>query len=96
MGRALQSEKFPNYVALSKPQPLTLQDTQKLLADDEAVLAFDIAKGGSYAWVVTKTDSFWTNIPTTTKALNEQVQQLRQSLTFKTGKPYDAALAHKI
>jgi CHAT domain-containing protein/Tfp pilus assembly protein PilF len=90
------SQKFPDYVALSKPQPLTLQDTQKLLADDEAVLAFDIGEKNSYAWAVTRTDGFWTNIPTTTKALNEQVQQLRQSLTSKTGKPYDAALAHNI
>ena len=94
--QSVLSQKFPDYVALSKPQPLTLQDTQKLLADDEAVLAFDIGEKNSYAWVVTRTDGFWTEIPTTTKALNEQVQQLRQSLTFKTGKPYDAALAHKI
>ena len=85
--QSVLSQKFPDYVALSKPQPLTLQDTQKLLADDEAVLAFDIGEKNSYAWVVTRTDGFWTEIPTTTKALNEQVQQLRQSLTFKTGSP---------
>jgi CHAT domain-containing protein/tetratricopeptide (TPR) repeat protein len=95
-GQSVLSQKFPDYVALSKPQPLTLQDTQKLLADDEAVLAFDIGDKNSYAWVVTRTDGFWTEIPTATKALNEQVQQLRQSLAFKTTEPYDAALAHKI
>ena len=94
--QSVLSQKFPDYVALSKPQPLTLQDTQKLLADDEAVLAFDIGDKNSYAWVVTRTDGFWTEIPTATKALNEQVQQLRQSLAFKTTEPYDAALAHKI
>jgi CHAT domain-containing protein/Flp pilus assembly protein TadD len=90
------SQKFPDYVALSKPQPLTLQDTQKLLADDEAVVAFDIGDKHSYAWVVTRTEGFWTEIPVTSKILNEQVQQLRQSLTVETNKPYDAALAHKI
>ena len=94
--QSVLSQKFPDYVALSKPQPLTLQDTQKLLTDDEAVIAFDIGGTNSYAWVVTRTEGFWAEIPTTTKALNEQVQQLRQSLTSKTGKPYDAALAHKI
>src|SRR3984893_14599216 len=94
--QSVLSQKFPDYVALSKPQPLTLQDTQKLLADDEAVLAFDIGEKNSYAWVVTRIEGFWTEIPTTTKALNEQVQQLRQSLAFKTNKPYDTALAHKI
>jgi CHAT domain-containing protein/Tfp pilus assembly protein PilF len=94
--QSVLSEKFPDYVALSKPQPLTLQDTQKLLANNEAVVAFDISNYKSYAWVITNTEGFWTEIPATTKALNEQVQQLRQSLTSKIGKPYDAALAHKI
>jgi CHAT domain-containing protein/Tfp pilus assembly protein PilF len=94
--QSVLSQKFSDYVALSKPQPLTLQDTQKLLADDEAVLAFDIGGESSYAWVVTRTDGFWTEIPTTTNELNEQIQQLRQSLTSNSGKPYDAALAHKI
>jgi CHAT domain-containing protein/tetratricopeptide (TPR) repeat protein len=90
------SRRFSDYVALSRPQPLTLTETQKLLADDEAVLAFDVGEKNSYAWVVAKSDAFWTEIPTTSKALNEQVQQLRQSLTFKTDKQFDAALAHKI
>jgi tetratricopeptide (TPR) repeat protein len=90
------AQRFPDYVALSKPQPLTLAETQKLLADDEAVVAFDVGEGNSYAWVVTKSDAFWTEIPTTSKVLNEQVQQLRQSLTFKKDKPFDAVLAHKI
>ena len=94
--QSVLNQKFPDYIALSKPQPLTLQDTQKLLADDEAVLAFDIGDKNSYAWAVTRTDGFWTEISTTTKALNEQVQQLRQSLAFGSNKPYDAALAHKI
>jgi CHAT domain-containing protein/tetratricopeptide (TPR) repeat protein len=94
--QSVLSRKFPDYVALSKPEPLTLQDTQTLLAADEAVLAFDIGVTNSYVWVVTSTDGFWTEIPTTTEALNEQVQQLRQSLTAQTSKPYDAALAHKI
>src|SRR5262249_37041192 len=35
------NERFPDYVALSKPQPVSLTDTQALLADDEALLAFD-------------------------------------------------------
>jgi CHAT domain-containing protein len=89
-------QKFPDYVALSRPQPLTLADTQKLLGDDEAVVAFSVDEKRSYAWVVTRSEGFWTAIPATSKKLNEQVQQLRQSLTANTDKPFDAALAHKI
>ena len=90
------AQRFPDYVALAKPEPLTLQETQRLLADDDAVVAFHIGDKSSYAWVVTKTEGFWTEMPTTSKALSEQVQTLRLSLTFNTDKPYDAALAHKI
>jgi hypothetical protein len=35
-------QRFPDYVALSKPQPVSLQETQALLADDEALPAFPI------------------------------------------------------
>jgi CHAT domain-containing protein/tetratricopeptide (TPR) repeat protein len=94
--QSVLGQKFPDYVALSKPQPLTLQETQKLLADDEAVLVFDIGNKNSYAWVVTSTEGFWTEIPIISEFLNGQVYQLRQSLTSETNKPYDAALAHKI
>ena len=48
-------ERFPDYVALANPKPLTLQETQDLLADDEAVVAFNIGEKKSYAWVVTRT-----------------------------------------
>jgi hypothetical protein len=39
------NERFPNYVALSRPQPLSLEETQALLADDEALLVFDFRPG---------------------------------------------------
>jgi tetratricopeptide (TPR) repeat protein len=35
------NDRFPDYVALSKPQPVPLAETQALLADDEALLVFD-------------------------------------------------------
>ncbi len=56
------SQKFPSYVALTKPQPLTIQETERLLADDEAVVAFYIGDKNSYAWVVTKGDGSWIEI----------------------------------
>ena len=32
------NQRFPDYVALSKPQPLSVAQTQALLADDEALV----------------------------------------------------------
>ena len=90
------AERFPDYVALANPKPLTLQETQDLLADDEAVVAFNIGEKKSYAWVVTKTAADWTEIPTNAKTLDEEVKKLRQSLTFETDEPFDAALSYAV
>ena len=90
------AERFPDYVALANPKPLTLQETQDLLADDEAVVAFNIGEKKSYAWVVTKTAADWMEIPTDAKSLDEEVQKLRQSLTFETDEPFDAALSYAV
>jgi CHAT domain-containing protein len=50
----------------------------------------------SYLWVITKTSADWTEIPVGSKTLNDQVSLLRQSLTNKIDKPFDAALAYRI
>ena len=50
------NQRFPDYVALSKPQPLSIEQTQALLADDEALVVFDF-DAKSYAWVITRTDA---------------------------------------
>jgi CHAT domain-containing protein/Tfp pilus assembly protein PilF len=89
------ASRFPNYIALAKPQPLSLTETQRLLVDDEALVAFSI-DDQSYAWVVTKTESYWLKLPTSRNAINEQVSSLRQSLTLASEKPFDLKLAHKI
>jgi CHAT domain-containing protein len=77
-------------------QPLTLQETQDLLANDEAVVAFNIGEKKSYAWVVTKTAADWTEIPVTAKSLNGEIKKLRQSLTFEIDEPFDPSLSYKI
>ena len=48
------NHRFPDYLSLSKPQPVSLSETQALLADDEALLVFDF-DAKSYAWIVTRT-----------------------------------------
>ena len=88
-------QHFPDFVALSRPQPLTLKETQALLDDDEAIVVIDIGDS-SYAWVVTKTGADWTDIPASRTTLDVQVAALRQSLTFKIDKPFDTAMAYQI
>ena len=87
-------ERFPEYAALAKPQPLSLTSTQALLADDEALLVFDF-DDRSYAWIITKTNADWTELKVSAKDLAAQVRELRAWLT-SPGQRFDAALAHKV
>jgi len=92
---AVFNERFPDYVALAKPKPLSVEDTQKLLADDEALIVFDFGVK-SYVWVITRDGADWQELNITARDLAAQVSTLRESLTSPVPKPFDAALAHKI
>jgi CHAT domain-containing protein/tetratricopeptide (TPR) repeat protein len=75
------NQHSPDYVALSKPEPLSLKDTQELLANDEALIVFD-SDDTSYAWTVTKSDVRWVRIELGTKALSDEVAALRCGLDY--------------
>jgi CHAT domain-containing protein len=95
------NRSFPDYAALSKPQPLSLKDA--LLADDEALIALDFGKkpvrittAPSYAWIITSTDAYWVELEISSDVLNDQVKALREALSFHFDKPFDTQLAFKI
>ena len=89
------NQRFPDYAALSKPQPLTIEQTEGLLADDEALVVFDFDTK-SYAWVITRTDASWIELKVASKDLDAQVKVLRQWLTSHDFKPFDADLSYKL
>jgi CHAT domain-containing protein len=80
---------------LSNPQPHAIEQTQGLLADDQALVVFDF-DAKSYAWVITKTDANWTDLTVAAKDLDAEVKTLRQSLTSDNEEPFDAMLSYKI
>jgi CHAT domain-containing protein/Tfp pilus assembly protein PilF len=88
------NQRFPDYVTLSKPQPLSLQETQALLAHDEALLVFDF-DAKSYAWIITRDDADWTELKISASDLDAQVRTLRNWLTDPR-KQFDPALAYRI
>jgi tetratricopeptide (TPR) repeat protein len=89
------NQQFPDYVALSKPQPLSVAGTQALLADDEALVVFYF-DAESYAWVITKTDASWVELKVASKDLDTEIMELRQWLISAGSKPFDTALSYKI
>lgn len=88
--------RFPDYVALSRPPPVSAEETRSLLAEDEAVVVFHVGKTNSYAWVLSTTGAVFAEIPTNAKQLDEAVTSLRESLTFAHEKKFDEILAHRI
>ena len=81
-------------MALSKPQPVSLPETQALLADDEALLVFDF-DAKSYAWIITRTDADWKELKISGQDLDAQVRALRAWLTDPRQR-FDPELAYKI
>jgi CHAT domain-containing protein/tetratricopeptide (TPR) repeat protein len=90
----LFSERFSDYVALSRPQPVSLAETQARLAEDEALLVFDF-DARSYGWIITRNDADWTELRISDKDLAVQVRALRAWLT-NPGERFDPGLAYKL
>jgi CHAT domain-containing protein/Tfp pilus assembly protein PilF len=88
------NERFPDYVALSKAQPVSLAETQALLAEDEALLVFDF-DAKSYALIVTRDGADWTELKIAARDLDEQVRSLRAWIADPR-KRFDPALAYRI
>jgi CHAT domain-containing protein len=84
------NQRFPDYVALSNPQPVSLQETQALLGNDEALLVFDF-DAKSYAWIITRTDADWKELKISARDLDAQVRTLRSFLLGVLERGYQAA-----
>ena len=89
------NQRFPDYVALSKPQPLTIEQTQALLADDEALVTIDLDKK-SYVWVITKDRAEWKELTVSAEDVSKSVETLRTGLDPDCPKPFDRNLAYQL
>ena len=77
---------FPDYAALSRPEPLSVEEVQAQLRADEALVLFLDTPDGrptpeeTFIWVVTKTDMRWVRSELGTPALTREVAALRCGL----------------
>jgi CHAT domain-containing protein len=97
--------EFPDYAALSNPQPLTVKDIQALLSDNETLLAYATGAKESYVFAVTRKGTAWKQIALGTAALSEKVAAFRRGLDVEAlrqeavgGKPmlFDLGLANEL
>jgi CHAT domain-containing protein len=97
--------EFPDYAALSNPQPLTVKEIQALLSDGEALLLFATGEKEIYVFAVTGQGAAWKPIALGTAALAEKVAAFRRGLdvaalrqSAQSGKPvlFDLGLANEL
>ncbi len=78
--------EFPDYAALTSPAPLTAEEVQGQLRENEALVLFldtpewKPTTEETFIWVVTKTDLRWVRSDLGTAALAREVQALRCGL----------------
>jgi CHAT domain-containing protein len=75
--------EFPDYAALTNPKPLNVEDTQKLLGPDEALVFFLIGDKNSkktFVFELTRDGFDWKTIPLSGDALAEKVSAFRHGL----------------
>jgi len=88
---------FPDYAALSSPQPLTAKEIQALLSDDEALLVFAAAGDKeSYVFALTRDSVDWKPIPLGGDALAQRVAAFRRGLDVDMMADQDALDAMKV
>ncbi len=72
--------KFPDYMSLSEPRPLTVAETQGLLGEDEALVAILTGSTRSIVWVVTRERADWAEVEAGEDVLARHVAALRRGL----------------
>ncbi len=71
---------FPQYVALSDPNPLAVAEVRALLKPDEALVVMLVGSEKSFVWAVTRERVEWAQIDAGTDALSIRVTALRKGL----------------
>jgi len=96
------TQRFPKYQELASPQPLKVEDAQKLLSSDEALISYLVGYDESYLWVVRKDKVAMHKIELSAEALNKIVHRLRRLLdpadieTLKDIQPFAVKEAHEL
>ncbi len=71
---------FPRYAELTRPMPLSLNDTQALLTEQDALLFYMTSRKHTYVWAVTSDAVTWARINRSQAEIERDVTKLRKSL----------------
>jgi CHAT domain-containing protein/tetratricopeptide (TPR) repeat protein len=80
---ALTSElaaQFPQFAALSNPEPSSIAEVRKALRPQEALYTVVLTRDGSFAWVITAETDRWVRIERSRAEIEDDVAALRCGL----------------
>jgi CHAT domain-containing protein len=90
-------KEFPDYSALSNPKPVKVEDVQKLLGADEALVFFLTGDKESYVFALTRGGFDWRTIPSGRDNLRTRVAAFRRGLDVDDmSERFDLNLAHQL
>ncbi len=89
-------EQFPEYAKLANPKPLQVDDAQKLLGPDEAMVLLLTGDKESYVFSLTAADFDWHPIPIGGGDLAAEVEKFREGLDVDRLQPFDLNLAYQL
>ena len=76
-------KEFPDYAALATPKPLTAEDVQKQLKDDEALVFWLPSGRETYVFALTRDRFAWKKIALGSKDLGAKVAAFRRGLDLE-------------
>src|SRR5262249_20179873 len=76
------NKEFPEYVDLVNPKPVEVEDVQRLLGPDEALVFFLTGDQESYVYALTSTDFAWTTTPIGSDGMTSRVADFRRGLSL--------------
>ena len=89
-------EQFPEYAKLATPKSLQIDDAQKLLGPDEALVLLLTGDKQSYVFALTASDFDWHTIPVGGADLAAEVEEFRKGLDVDQLQTFDLDLAHRL
>ncbi len=74
------SARFPEYLALASPQPVSVAEVRKALRPNEALYTVTFTRKDGFVWVVTPETERWVRVDRTRKQIEDDVTILRCGL----------------
>jgi len=87
---------FPEYASLANPAPIPVENAQRLLHENEALVQFLIGSYGSYLWAVTKNDVRWVKLEVGRREILNKVDALRCGLDGRNWYDYGGSPCQRL